>query len=350
MAQHKKPPRVKLNKNQIQKKIDDDFKRKWAYIIPREGAVEFVPPAEHHLNRMLGHSKPSVKVDAEGKFSQQGEFGDLKFYYMPASKHKEASALLKEFKMPENTHQDLMWAFLNMVFASCEATFSTNFFEELRWKQAEMRDALDMLEEFAQSKLLLRGIILEYRERLEGKDARGVPNFGVMKSRKFKGHIAAQFIEKVLQNYKAIKEYEIAKSSYDHHKQYGESDMFFGHKNAEKQSQSYYCSVIFDYLRQHLFSSAFQFYGDKPKYEVEIKRLKKIYSRRKMFLFIGKLMMAAGLLKMKATAIDDDIIENIEKKLTPKLQANKKHLQGIHEKNKNSKDGWVEIAPFHEFF
>ncbi|MBK6482327.1 MAG: hypothetical protein IPG01_04140 [Chitinophagaceae bacterium] len=349
MKHQKKPSRVKLNKNQIQKNIDDDFKRKWAYIIPHDGTVEFAPPLEHPLNRMLAHNKPMVKVDAEGKFSQTGELGHLNFYHIPETKYKAVVALLNEFNMPEQMHPDLIWAFLNMAFASCEATFSTNFYEELHWKK-EMFQALDMLEEFVQNKLLLRGVVFEYHERLEGTNERGVPNFGNLKSRKFKGHIAAQFIQRVLQNYEATKDYEIVKMSYDHRQQYGESDMFMGHKNAEKHSQSYYSSVIFDYLRQYLFNSAFDLLGDHAKYVGEVKRLKKLYSRRKMFLFIGKLMILSGLLKVRPTSLNEDIIENIEKKLLSKLRANKRHLQSIHDKNLKSKDGWVEITPFHEFF
>ncbi|WP_121355799.1 hypothetical protein [Flavisolibacter nicotianae] len=346
----KKPTRKKLNQREIQKKIDEDTIRKFSFIVPRKGTIEFQPPKETYLNKSIGHDRPFVKVDSDGRFSPEGEGGHLAYYYIPQKEHDKIHELFKEFVIPESMHHDLIWVYLNMVFAACEATFSTNFYEQSERNQKELFDALELLEAFATGKILLRGISFEFKEKIRDGDRNLAPEYGILKSRKIKGHVAAQFIEKVLQNYKASSGYETAQSMYDHRKQYGKPDMFFGHKNAEKQSQGYYASIMFDYLRQQLFNGLFDLLNLPEKYEKEYTRLQKMYSRRKRFLFIGKLMMLSGLLIMKEESLDEDVIENIEKKLTPKMRSNKKTQKEIEEHNSNPEDGMLRVQLFHELF
>lgn len=346
----RKPVRKRLNQREIEKKINDDTIRKFSFIIPRKGTVEFTVPEESYLNKGLALNQPFVKIDQNGKFSQDGESGHLKFYYIPEREYKKVTALFTKFLLPEPMHKDLIWVYLNMVFASCEATFSTHFHEQSERNQKELFDVLELLEAFASDKILLRGIIFEFKDKLSDGSKTKPPEYGPLKSKKIKGHVAAQFIEKVLQNYKASKGYETAQSMYDHRKQYGKPDMFFGHKNDEKQSQSYYSWRLFDYLNQYLFSGLFDLLPTPDEYEKEEARLKKLYSRRKRFLFIGKLMVLSGLLVMKPDSLEDDIIENIEKKLTPKLRSNKKKQQDIEEHNRNPDDGMLRVQLFHEQF
>jgi hypothetical protein len=347
---HKKLIRKKLNQKEIEKKINDDTIRKFSFIIPRNGTVEFRPPEENHLNRMLGHNKPYVKVNQDGKFSQDGEGGHLMFYYIPESEYKKVNALLTAFLIPEPIHHDLTWVYLNMVFASCEVTYSAHFHEQYERNQKELFEAIELLEAFASDKILLRGITFEYKDKLNDGGKNKLTEYGPLKGKKMKCHVAVQFIEKVLQNYKSSKDFETAQSIHDLRKKYGKPDMFFGHKNFEKQSQSYYSSVIFDYLRQHLFSGLFDLLHNPHEYNKEVARLKKLYSRRKMFLFIGKLMILSGLLLLKEDSLEDDIIENIEKKLTPKLRSNKKTQHDIDEHNRNPDDGMLRVQLFHELF
>lgn len=345
-----KKRRKKLNQNQLNKKIDADFKRKYTYIIPRENAIAFIPPIQNPLNRMFSHDAPLVKVDAEGRFSVEGNLGKLKVYYVPKEQHQQVIQLLHAAGIPESLHPDLTWAFLNMAFASCMATYSTNFQSEFDKNQTELFLSMGLLEAFANETKLLRGITFEYRDRLDGNDKAGRPNYGPLKSKKLKGHVAVQMVEKVLQHYQSIKDFHIFQSLYENHKTYGKADMFMGHKNAEKQSQSFYASSIFNYLRQHLFNGALAFFDDPKKYQAEINRLKALYPRKKLYLLIGQLMKLSGLLTIKERHEEEDIIETIEKKLTPLSKANKKHLQAIQENNRDPQNGMIEVTPFHELF
>ena len=345
----KKPVRKKLNQIEINKKIDDDFRRKYSYIKPNDQSIHFTPPMENHLNRMLGHSKPLAKVDTNGKFSANGELGQLQHYYIPKQEHAKVLQLLMEFKMPKKMHHDLIWAYLNMFFSSCEATFNNNFHFEYERDQKELFQVLELLKSLAGKQAALRSISIEYSDRLPDT-IKNPQNFGPSKSKKIKGTAAISLMEKVFQSYENAKDYSVFKSIYDARKEYGKADLFFGYKNHEKYSQSFYSSALFNYLRNGLFGGAFDLLNDPPKYVTEIKRLKKLYSRRKIFLFIGKLMELSGLLSMKPRALDDDVIENIEKKLTPKLRTEKRKQQQIREHNENPTDGLIEVQMFDELF
>lgn len=344
-----RPVRKKPNQVEINKKIDSDFRRKYSYFVPDDNSEHFTAPEENHLNRMLGHSKPFTKVDADGLISADGEYGQVRHFYIPKQEYEKVLRLLKDFKIPEKMHQDLIWAYLNMFISACEATFHNNFHAEHEKDQKELFETLDFLKALTDKKTGLRSISLEYSDRLPST-ANGNRNLGPPKNKRIKGTAAISLIEKVLQSCQNAKDYSVFESIYDTRKKYGKADMFMGYKNHEKHHQSFYSSSLFNYLRNGLFSDLFDLLSDEKKYVVELKRLKKLYSRRKMFLFIGKLMGLSGLLLMKPGAIDDDIIENIEKKLTPKLRSEKRKQQEIKEHNKNPTDGMIGIQMFDELF
>lgn len=351
MAIEKKPRKKKLNQIEIEQKINADFINRFTHIVKNDGSIEFKLPEKNGLNNLLLHSMPLTNVTSEGKYSPEGEYGELLYYYLPNEKYNALTALFQKHAIPEKMHEDLIGAYLSMFFAGCEAFYSTNHYEQYENNQKELFESIDFLEKCLQEKILIRGISFEFKDRLEGKDERGRPNYSRLKSKKFKGHVAVQYIEKILQNYKAFEGYHTYQSMYDHRKKYGKSDMFFGHKNAEKHYQSYFSSVIFKYLTNGLFNSAFDLLGKPKEYQAEIIRLKKLYSRRKMFLFIGNLMILSELLSMKEISNDEEgIIENIEKKLTPLLKAKKNKLKKIEEGNANSADGSVEITMFGDLF
>ena len=119
-------------------------------------------------------------------------------------------------------------------------------------------------------------------------------------------------------------------------------------------AQTYFANVLLDYIREFLCTSHYQFLPDEKKFVAEAKRLKTIYSRRRMFLFIGKLMILSGLLTMKKKSaeeeMDDKIIQVIQKKLSPKLRAEKRKLKAIREHNQNPTDGSVIITPAEYLF
>ncbi len=350
MASEKTPRKKKLNKIEIEKKIDSDFRKRYTHIAPRENAIEFKLPEKSSLNRMLQHSLPTTNVTQEGRFSPDGTFGELQYYYFPKAKYNAINTLFKKFAIPDDMHDDFRAAYLSMFFAHCTAFYTTNHNEEFERNQKELFASLDFLESSFEEKILIRGISFEFQARLEGRDAKGHLNLGKVQSRKFKDYVAVQFLERVLQNYKEAKGYDSMQSMYDHRKKYGKSDMFFGHKNAEKHSQNYFSTVLFSYMKNRLFNSAFELYNDPVAFNAEVKRLKKMYSRRRMFLFIGELMIESELLELDKTTDDESIIENIEKKLTPHLRASKKKVQDIEERNAKSTDGSYEVTMFGDLF
>ena len=351
MAIEKKPRKKKLNQVEIEQRINADFRRRDTYIVPRENVKEFKLPQSNSLNRMLLHCMPLSKVTPEGKHSPEGIFDEVQYYYIPHDKFNSLETLFKEFKIPEQMHEDLTGAYLSMFFAGCEAFFSTNHYEQFESNQKELFESIDFLEKCLQNEILIQGISFEFKDRIGGNEELKRPIYSRVKSKKFKGHVAVQFIEKILQNYKDFDGYGTYKRTYDHRKKYGKTDMFFGHKNAEKHYQSYFSSVIFRYLTNGLFNSAFDLLEKPEEYQLEIGRLRKLYSRRKMFLFIGKLMILSELLSMKEISNDEEgIIENIEKKLTPHLRAKKNKLKSIEERNANSTDGNHEITMFGDLF
>ena len=236
MATAKTQRKKKLNKVEIEKKIDADFRKRHTHIIPNDNAIEFKLPEKGSLNRMLLHSLPTASVTPEGRVSTDGTFGEIQYYYFPKIKYNAINALFKKFSIPDDIHDDFRAAYLSMFFAHCTAFYSTNHHEEYERNQKELFACLDFLENSFANKIHISGISFEFQDRLEGRDAKGHMNLGKVKSRKFKDYVAVQFLERILQNYKAAESYDTMQSMYDHRKKYGKSDMFFGHKNAEKHS------------------------------------------------------------------------------------------------------------------
>ncbi len=339
----------KLNQVEIKAKIDSDLLKRYTHLFPSKKSIEFKLPEKHNLNRFLFHSLTLQKVDAEGKFSIEGSLGEVLYYHIPSSKHKELISLFNTFNIPEGMHNDLTVAYLSMFFSHCLAFYETNFNEEFETNQRELFASIDFLENCTNDKIALRGISFEFNEVLSVNNDTGKKEYGNLKSKKFKGYVAVQFIESILTLYKQSKGYDSFNSLYDIRKKYGKSDSFMGHKNAEKHSQSYFSTFLLEYLTNGLYSPVFQFLGT-PEYEAEVKKLKALYSRRKIYLFIGKLMKLSELLTEKENGVDDEIIEVIEKKLTPLSKAKKSRVQGIKNRNENSTDGTYEITKFSDLF
>ena len=173
----------KLNKIEIEKRLNDDIRKRYTHIIPRENAIEFLLPETGGLNNMLFHSMPLVDVDQQGKLSSDGELGELKYYYIPQNNFSNVTSLFTKYSIPEGMHQDLIGTYLSMFFAHCSAFHTTNFNEEYERNQKELFAALDFLESSFNEKVLIRGISFEFQDRLGGRNAKGHLNLGKMKSK-----------------------------------------------------------------------------------------------------------------------------------------------------------------------
>jgi len=319
-----------MNKAQLERKIKQDGIRRVNYFIRKGNDVVFNRPIKEVFFDPLGHDKP---FDPDAK--------PINVFYIPQDEYKKLMQIFKDHEIPEYLYTDLTWAYLNMCFASTNALFRDKFHRDLNAKRKELYKLFDLLEEILSKKKILRGFTLETRDIL------GERKFGPLKSKKFSGHIAARFIEDVINKFKEAKMYEMLQREREEiYEKYGFTDSTSGKKNHEKQSQQYYCNVLFDYLRQELFRPAYNAYSnvlsDPKKFEGIFKKMSRKYSRNKRYLFIGKLMIFSGLIQDKEL-IDSEIIDQIEKKLLPKLQKEKKHIAEVEERNRQSTDGSIEI-------
>ena len=345
--------RTRLNQTDIKKKIKENGIRKYSYFIKRNDYIEFCLPPQNPLNSPLFHNRPFVLVNEDGRFSKNGEFGEIKFFYISKNENLNLYTLFEEFKLPSRIHTDLIVAFLSMVFASCDSIESDLFNLENKRERKELQESFELLKQIVLGKSHLKTVSLRFENNLPAHTHTSAkPVRTQTKEIKIIGDVAIGFIEKVLQNYEQMDGYESYFRMYDQENRHGPVNLSKGYKNHEKKSQSYYSTVLFNYLRPKLFNSSFNLRTDidHAKYEEEVKRLNGIYPRRNMFLFIGKLMMLSGLLKFKSDSLDEQIIDAIKKKLTIQLKGEKNKLANIEEKNKNSKDGWIEIAPFDKLF
>ncbi len=164
MKEKKRLTRSKPNSLHVHKKIQNDSSRKWDYIIPKEGSIKFVRPPENNLSVRMSLIWPMATVDTTGKFSPEGEMNSLTTYHIPELQYNEVLDLLRHFGIPEHLYDDLIWFYLNMVFAACEASSDTKFKEERRKEHKEWFEAFGMLEDLASGKLSLEAFSLEFRE------------------------------------------------------------------------------------------------------------------------------------------------------------------------------------------
>jgi hypothetical protein len=290
--------RKRLNAVQNEKKIRNDLVSFiQTFLIQSQDKIEFSPPVENHVNRFLSNDKPIFKINSEGKFSVNGTLGQPKFYYFEPANHKALLKIFADFNIPLRVHADLIWAFLNMSCAATQSTHIDSFNKELNREIDELIKAMDLLSEFESNKTQLQSLTLKFKQRDEIE---------------IKGHVALQFFRDVLHNYKDIKEFETPKLIYDQFKQYGHPDMKYGHKNHSAHKQTYYAHVIFKYLRNELFRIEQVIINDRAKCIEEVKRLRRLYSHDRIYLFIGRLMVLSGLMK---DTTDDLLKDRIKKKM-----------------------------------
>lgn len=332
----------------VKRQIRAGSLKKYSYLIKKPGTIEFALPQENSLNHFLFRNKPIVKVD-NGKFSQTGQLGSPQLYYISKTEYTQLIKLFNEYFIPENLHSSLITAFLNMNFAAADAVYTTQFHGDYSKKMTEASILLELLEEFSQDKLLLKCVEFVIERQTE-KHTPIQPSYGKPQTVKINGHVANQMIEKVLGNYKNVGDYSIFLTIQELNKSENKSDPFMGYKNAEKQSQGYYCWAIMDYLNKTLFNSAFTLYENQTEFHKALKHLRRLYSKNKLMLFIGRLMISAGLLKLKDEYENKDIIDNIKKKLNPHFKAKRKELEEIKKNNSTPINDTIQMIPFDLLF
>lgn len=303
--------RVKVNQRQVEQRAKKDRLKRLPYIVPSKNTVEFVAPAETHFNRMMGHNVPLQKVTLEGVLSTDGRLGSVRYYYIPKGVHQNLTSLIQQFHLPATIHNDLIWVFLNMFFAATEAVYSTNFYKNFDKQCQQQVEILEFFEQLADGSNEIVDTKISYRKK-------GAPP-KTTKVLNLESEIVLPVLLAGIPAFQATEFYKAMKPFLDVYRQEPKHDLFFGHKNAEKHWQSYYAGVIYEYLQNTVFAGLSSV--PKEQLEQETKRLKKLFSQRKRFLFIGKLMELAGLLSSMEAKDDAGIIEVIKKKLASRLKS-----------------------------
>jgi len=293
-----------MKKVEFERKMFQDSIRRVSYFTKRENSIEFERPKEYYGNIMFGNDRPFKDHKPQNVF------------YIPKEEYQSIVKLFQDFDLKEELWPDLTWAYLNMCFAKGNAVWNDNFDKEYNLKLMECYKLLDLLEEIKSGKKRVVEFTFVTKEIIDKK------SFGRSVNKRFKGHIASQFLESVLVKYKEIQSYEVLNMTYELFKIHGDSDMRRGYKNHEKMSQSYYCSVIFNYLRPKLLVHS-HFKNDK-----EFLKIFGNYSQNKLFLFVGKFIQLSGLLQTKDDTTDIELTDLIKKKLAKKKSKKEGLLPG----------------------
>lgn len=329
--------------------IDADLDKRRFLLINAPGKIEFILPASNYLNGRLFHNLPTANVNESGKIQTGGQMGQIKYFYIPSEKHKTLYKLFDQFKIPEELRADLTGAYINMSFAKWTASYFTQSERNFKENENNLSEALLFLSELVKRKINITAITLEYQDILPDPNDSSKSIFGDKEKKKFEGTMSVGLLEESLKLYENVELFDMFKLFAESSKSSSRLDSFMGHKNAEKHSQNYYCSAIFEYLRKTLFKYLFNFLETPEIYQKEVRTAKRKYSQRQLFWFIGELMILSELVDTP-DAVEDDIVDYIKKKLTPEIKARKERITNIEERNRNSTDGTYEVIQFDDLF
>lgn len=130
--------------------------------------------------------------------------------------------------------------------------------------------------------------------------------------------MATGFLEDLFTLFNQVPIYEILSQFAASQKERRNNTPYMGHKNSQKQAQSYYANALINHFKKTLFLPDLQLMDEPEKFKEYIES-KGLYSERKLYIFIGRLMLLSGLLKDHEDSSVDVIADLIKKKIsTPK--------------------------------
>ncbi len=326
----KKHARVKPKSSQIQKKHTSDLLSKWEYIIESEKSKEFVILPETKWKKMLTLISPIAKVDSNGRFSPDGKMGSLTTYYIPNNQFSAIKACLEEFDIPEGFHDDLIWVFLNMVFAASEVSSETKYKSKVHSNHKAWITAFGIFENLANEKYILKELVLEYEVGNDISSLDGRTEASKNMITRFKEKNVLELFIRMIQHYKTSEPYELSKIGFDFVTEVGIERLFDGYKNVEKKWQSFFSVVVYHYLSLQINNSKLDFTTGSIIDTISDNDRKPGLSNRRIYLLIGKLMLLSGLMDTKEktkrdNSLDEDLIEQIEKKIQSEIKFKKEH-------------------------
>jgi hypothetical protein len=333
------PPMTKATRlktpQSVEKGIHADKMKKISYLIEGKDTKEFTAPEETHWNRMLGHNRPFEHVDGTGKFDLSGNLGPVRRFFIAKGELKRLNQIFEQFHLPDSLRPELTWCYVNMVFASTDAARGEQFRARLHNSINKLNETLDLLALLSEGAIKINTLSINYSEATGGVVNRPVKS----RTHKMIGPLDTGFLEDMLKLYQQVDAYDVLHKFHTVEKQKapGKLGRNMGHKNALKQSQSYYANIVFDFLLKNVFQSLRPFTDDPPRLKEETDKLKKIYSDRQLIHFIGILMLEAGLLPPSEDQDEAALIDLMKKKLAGPLAARAETWRQITGKNRRKK-------------
>jgi len=329
-----KTPRSKTPQS-VEKAAHADIMKKITYLKEGQDTEEFSPPQETGWNRMLGHNPPFEKVDETGKFDLSGNLGAVRRFFIPKSELKKLRQIFEQFHLPGSLRPELIWCYLNMVFASTDAVRGEQFRVRLDNSIHKLNETLDLLALLSQGAIKIDSVTIHYSEATGGVVNKPVKSH----SQKMIGPLDTGYLEDTLKLFQQVESYDVLHKFHaiEKEKAPGKMERNMGHKNALKQSQSYYATVLYDFLLKNVFQSLRPFTNDLPRLQEETDKLKKIYSDRQLIHFIGLVMLEARLLPPSAGEDESALIDLMKKKLAGPLAARAERWRQIAGKNRRKK-------------
>jgi hypothetical protein len=314
MAKSKKKTKIEINRE-----IEKNNIERARYLAPLKSSVEFIAPVESQLTRGLFMDVPFYESKELGLHQPK------KFYLDPAEIEK-LEKLFLEFDIPETMWHDLKFSWLNMVFAAKIALRKDQIERDQNAAMEDFIRAFELVKEISTEDKLVREFSITWKQKKEDG------NWGAENTTTFKTHIASNLLMDLLSSYKHSKQFSTFSSMYGQFKDANPITLTLkgNRKNSKSDRVNFYSIELYKYLRSCLFEPPYGLVLDEDgwkEYMAYYKNQGKKYPDRRLYLFIGRLMVLAELtddVEGEISEIGDGTIrERIRKKIEPYLAAQK---------------------------
>jgi len=234
-------------------------------------------------------------------------------FEIPLEQYKSISILFEGLEINPSLQPILLMAFISMTYAAIQAPkfkYFKNLFQNLL---SEAMLFMKFLEELKDNKKKLTGLHFNYSDN---EDANKNYHNPKEDSISFKGHIAANFLQLALKNFKETKDehglkmYDIISSINEAEKKGVELQDPFFFKSQKELCKYYVFGLVHFLLRYHVndedINSVKPF--PSPNEWSLLEQRKKKNTNRELYLFVGRLVELSGLIKNKKPTRKDGLI------------------------------------------
>ncbi len=191
-------PKVKKS---FEERIATGREKKYRYLLPNNDSVNYFPPIITDLIRELSWDAPFIPVAApEYKQIEFNKDRHPSIYYIPKDINKRLLELFGNFHIPEELRNDLIWAYLNMYFASGKIELENLTFAKQKKIERGLYEAVEFLLKLKNENIKLNEITLTYQSKGLESDT----NHPFVDKVKISSDLALEFIQKVLINYENL--------------------------------------------------------------------------------------------------------------------------------------------------